>query len=136
MSVFKKLTLSAALVFGVTPAFGAFPSSPSEQLRVFATCAGRLSALEEHQRLFDGPASEKTAAQKRLFDDVISALIDDAVAYGMPRPQALNWQVQAKMAHAMLRQQVTFGTSPTRADAAERVLRVEIEACNGLLLGA
>lgn len=136
MSVLKKLILSAALVLGVTPAFGAFPSSPSEQLRVFATCAGRLSALEEHQRLFDGPASEKTAAQKRLFDDVISALIDDAVAYGMPRPQALNWQVQAKMAHAMLRQQATFGTSPTRTEAAERVLRVEIEACNGLLLGA
>ena len=40
------------------------------------------------------------------------------------------------MAHAMLRQQATFSTSPTRADAAERVLRVEIEACNGLLLGA
>lgn len=136
MSVLRKLILSAALVLGVTPAFGAFPSSPSEQLRVFATCAGRLSALEEHQRLFDGPASEKTAAQKRLFDDVISALIDDAVAYGMPRPQALNWQVQAKMAHAMLRQQATFGTSPSRADAAERVLRVEIAACDGLLLGA
>ncbi len=33
------------------------------QLLQFATCAGRLSALMEHQWLIDGPASERTATE-------------------------------------------------------------------------
>lgn len=112
------------------------PASPTERLQLFATCAGRLSALEEHQRLFDGPASERTAARKRAFDDIIAAMIPAAVDYGMPRMQALAWQVDAKMAHAVLMQQATFGTDDIRRRNAAQTVEIRLSDCDGLLLGA
>ena len=114
----------------------ALPFSPSERVKVFAQCAGRLSALEEHQRLFDGAASERTAQRKRLFDEVIGALIDDAVADGMPRRQALHWQVDAKMAQHVLLQQAYFGTDTRRATLAQQAANTYLNSCDGLLLGA
>lgn len=127
-AVLASLTL-ASTVWGMS-------YSPSERLRIFATCAGRLSALEEHQRLFDGPASEITARQKARFDEIIAALLPHAVDHGMPGRQALAWQIEAKMAQAVLLQRAAFHRDSLLASRARSAARTRLSACDGLLLGA
>lgn len=122
-------------VFLMSDAF-AMPGSASERVKAFAACAGRLSALEENQRLFDGPLSEKTAARKAMFDSLVEATLPDARAEGFSGRQALHWQVDAKMAQAVLLQQSVFGTDPARADEARQLANDYLATCDRLLLGA
>lgn len=136
MGVLKTIFGAALALISANTAVQALPHSPSARVQVFATCAGRLSALEEHQRMFDGPASEVTAKHKATFDDVIAALLPDAHKQGMPRRQALIWQVEAKMSQAVLMQQATFGTDARRVQAAKQAAQARIDECSGLLLGA
>lgn len=126
------LTLAAALAWA--PAAWPVPFSTTERVKVFATCAGRLSALEEHQRLFDGPASEVTARRKAQFDDLIAALLQDAVERGLPGRQALAWQIEAKLALAALMQRVSFGQDPVQVREARGTVRERLRACDRLLL--
>ena len=114
----------------------AMPSTPIERVKVFAACAGRLSALEEQQRLFDGALSEQTAAQKSLFDTLISATLPDARKDGVTGRQALGWQVDAKMAQAVLLQQAVFGTDTDQAQRARRTADQYVKTCKQLILGA
>jgi len=118
-----------------TPGF-CFSLSPQDRLQVFAVCAGRLSALEEQQRMFDGPASERTAAQIRDFEALIEALLPFAVQEGLNGRSVLHWRVDAKMAQAMLLQAAVFGTDPNRADMAQQRADSLLVSCKSLLLGA
>lgn len=111
------------------------PSSPVERLRIFTDCAGRLSALEEQQRMFDGPSSEKTAQLKMVFDDLIAATLPDAQPRGISGKTALHWQVNAKMAQAVLLQTAVFGTSADRAARAGALADQYLTSCRRLILG-
>lgn len=62
-------TFLAALTVGFV---AGSPATADPLLRDFSTCAGRLSALVEHQWLVDGPASESTARQR----DAMLALVE------------------------------------------------------------
>lgn len=81
-------------------------------VRVFAFCAGRLSALMEHQWLTDGPASEAT---RELRDEMLTLVA--AVAAPEEVAAVLGWRVEAKAAHAALLSQAAFATD---ADVARR----------------
>ncbi|MEL6701000.1 MAG: hypothetical protein AAFO58_04885, partial [Pseudomonadota bacterium] len=91
-----------------------FPRSPSERVQVFAMCAGRYSALEEHQRFFDGAASEQAGSIRAEFESLIDAAMPDAVDWGMPQRMALDWRVTAKAAQAQLLHSGTFATNSRR----------------------
>lgn len=89
------------------------PRDPT--LHRFASCAGRLSALMEHQWLTNGPASETTGRQRAE----MLALLDAIMAPDKAR-QVLNWRIEAKAAHAALLTRTTFGTGAAHPDRSGR----------------
>lgn len=121
-----KLALVWLILAGV-PGPGAAGSD--DQLRVFANCAGRLSALMEHQWMFDGPGSEDTAAERALLIDLIEAI--------MPANrgrEVLAWRIDAKMAHAMLLNRAAFSQDPREAVWAARMAERLVGQCRSYLL--
>lgn len=133
----KKTICGAAL--GILMSSGptlAVPATTVERLKVFAECAGRNSALEEQQRLFDGPASEKTAARVQEIESLIEALLPLAQATGTTGRDVLNWRVDAKMAQAVLLQQATFSLNTERARTARQMAQAHLNTCANLFLGA
>lgn len=133
MSGLKTFTLSLCTLCCLASTALGLPNEPAERLKIFADCAGRFSALEEHQRLFDGPLSERTAQQIRYFDDIIAALLPDAA---LPGRKVLAWRIDAKMAQASLLQQATFGTTAPRKARADSLSSQYLQGCSGLLPSA
>lgn len=111
------------------------PRSPAEQVRLFATCAGRLSALMEHQWLVDGPASERTEELRDGFTALIDATLPDARAYGLPAPYAMHWRLTEKAAQAALLQTAQFGTDPMMAARSAAAAEARVAECTALLTG-
>jgi hypothetical protein len=121
----------AAGMVSATP----IPVSPTQQAQVFAVCAGRLSALTEHQWLTDGPASEKTARLRDAFADLLEAVEPEARAAGMPGTSTIAWRVGAKAAERALLDDALFATDPGRRKRAGAAAEANIAACRGLILG-
>ena len=97
---------------------------------MFATCAGRLSALMEHQWMFDGPASEQTALQRAHMIDML-----DAVRPPDQGREVLALRIDAKMAQAALLTRATFNDDPHDKSRAMRLALRRVEECTGVLLG-
>lgn len=99
-------------------------------LRTFATCAGRLSALMEHQWLLSDPAADITARQRAAMLSLVAAL-------GEPEQEgaALAWRIEAKAAQADLLTRARFGTNETTAAQAARRSDELLGLCRSLLLG-
>ncbi|MEL6509801.1 MAG: hypothetical protein AAGK28_15605 [Pseudomonadota bacterium] len=123
---------------GLGPIMGSaqpWPTSPSERVQVFATCAGRLSAFVDHQRTIGGLVPEQLETQRGNFEALLSATIPDAVDYGLPQAQAMDWQIHAKLAQSRLLMRADFyGDAIIKAkarEAAEAFLR----ECDRFLLG-
>lgn len=100
-----------------------------DQLVQFATCAGRMSALMEHQWLMDGPASERTAKEVAAFSDLVQALIapDDV-------RRILAMRIEAKVAQRALLMQADFGHDPRLSALAARRAAKLIGACRAIVL--
>jgi hypothetical protein len=114
-------TFLAALAAGfVTCA----PATADSLLREFAICAGRFSALVEHQWLVDGPASDASAGTR----DSLLALVEAVEGPGMAAT-VMGWRIEAKVAQKALLQRAHFaGDAVAEARAAELV-----QACAGLV---
>ena len=106
----------------------ALPLHAENPEHLFATCAGRLSALTEFQWLTDGPASEQTARER---DAMVS--LAEAAAPAEALPFLIHWRVNAKAAQTALLQRAAFGSDP-EGHAARRAQRL-VSACRALLLG-
>lgn len=111
------------------------PHSPSERARLFATCAGRYSALAEHERMFDGPASEIADKRRAQFDSLLEAVMPDARDWGMPGEMALSWRLTAKMAQAQLLQRSVFQSDAFIAEQSKRAADRFFAECRGHILG-
>ncbi|WP_323042437.1 hypothetical protein [Gemmobacter sp.] len=84
----------------------------------FATCAGRLSAVMEHQWLTDPPSSDRTRdLRARMLDLVAAVEVPDTA------PLALARRVEAKAAHAALLRLATFAGNRAAGDQAARLER-------------
>jgi hypothetical protein len=129
-----RTVLAALAALGATHA-AALPQSSIERARVFADCAGWLLALEEHQRLFDGPASDVTADRRAAFLDLLEAVLPDAEAKGLPSGTALSWRVMARAGQATLLTRATFAEEPHARAPAEAAASARIETCLRLLPG-
>ncbi len=136
MCCLKTYTGACLLFLTFSVAAMGLPASAVERTKIFAACAGRLSALEEHQRLFDGPLSERTAETLSLFNVLIDATLPDAVTIGFSGRDALAWQIDAKMAQAQLLQQAFFGTKPARNLRARDLATRYIQSCEKLIIGS
>lgn len=100
---------------------------PADPLHFFATCAGRMSALMEHQWIVDGPASDLTKQKRQSVLDVLDALTPP----GGER-QVMGWRVEAKAAHATLLAATRHGDPAATARAARRALALQRE-CDAFL---
>jgi hypothetical protein len=114
------------------PAALAFAPAPEglDQVRFFATCAGELSALVEHQWMFDGLASETTMHRRAEVYEILQAV--------MPKGQGrtvLGWQIEAKVAYRALLTRATLGPQDRGAVAAMQRAEVLLGQCNAMLLG-
>ncbi len=120
----------------VSPAAAsAFGDRAVEQVRLFATCAGRLSASIEHVWLIGQGDGSRDAAHRRSFDALIEAVLPDAEAAGLSGKQVWHLRIVAKAAQARLLQTAAFHTDQRRARAAGRLAIRQMSTCEALLLG-
>lgn len=104
--------------------------TPDSATHLFAICAGRLSALREHQWAFDGPASEQTGKDLAAMTDLLAAvsLPEQAVA-------TMALRIEAKLAQRALLTRATLAPDPIIArHVANRAAQL-MSGCTGLLLG-
>ena len=125
MGSLKTFGLALALSLPGSAALPRDPGSP-DMMGVFATCAGRFSALMEFQWLTDGPASDVTATTRAA----MIALAEAATPAGA-EARALHLRIEAKAAQAGLLHAAYF-----RADA-EAAIRADtlLTECRALHLG-
>ena len=126
-------TIAHSLILGFAllgaPASHAQAFDPEQQLQAFATCAGRLSAIMEHQWLFDGAAADQTKVRRAAVLDLIDAIMPPERA-----DDVLHWRIAAKYAQSTLLTRATFNDDAHDAAwAQEQAARLE-RACTGLLL--
>ena len=100
---------------------------PDDPLHFFATCAGRMSALMEHQWLVDGPASDVTKARREAVLDVVASLTPPG-----QEAQVMGWRIEAKAAHAALLAQSRHG-DPVATTRATRHATALQDQCTAFL---
>jgi hypothetical protein len=133
-----RAAIAAAFLLAALPGPGAaegLPQSPSQRLELFETCAGRLSALIEHQWLVEPAASDRTVSLRAEFDALVEAVMPDAVGWGMPAEMPMHWRVAAKAAQADLLATAVFSLDPQRALRARRAAEERLAECDGVLIG-
>ena len=103
---------------------GGGPAFADPLLKDFAVCAGRFSALVEHQWLVDGPASERSAGTR----DGLLALVEAVEGPGMAAT-VLGWRIEAKVGQAQLLSRAYFAQDAVAAERASDLL----QACADLI---
>lgn len=107
----------------------ALAQSQDDQLRFFASCAGRLSAQMEFQWMFDGAASEQTKQQRAGVLEILEAMIPQGRG-----PEVLTWRIEAKQAQAALLTRGIFNENQKDAQMAQRLALRQISECRAVLL--
>lgn len=110
-----------ALTFG---SLVASPAMTDALLRQFSVCAGRYSALVEHQWLVNGPGSE---ASKRQRDSLVALV--EAVVGPDSAGDAMQWRIEAKVAQRALLSRAHFA----RDEVAEKRSAQLLQACADLI---
>lgn len=100
---------------------------PDDPLHFFATCAGRMSALMEHQWIVDGPASDITKAKRQSVLELVEALTPPG-----DEARVMGWRIEAKAAHAALLAATRQGEAAATLRAKRRALALQSE-CDALL---
>jgi len=122
----KTLLAILALVTGLgTPARALEPTP----LQTFAACAGRLSAVMEHQWMFDGSASEVTEIRRAQVLDLLAAVMEPDQGRTV-----LHWRLAAKQAQSVLLTRATFNDDPSDAAWAQQQAIQYERACTSFLL--
>lgn len=104
------------------------PAAAQPLYETFAVCTGRFSAEMEHAWLMGAEAD--TAQDRRA---VFLSLLDAATPQDQRR-HALSVRIDAKLAHAQILTQATFGQGNVRAVWALRRAKIGRDACETLLL--
>lgn len=127
----------AALV-GMSLSAGAttLPQSPSQQAQMFATCIGRLVALEEHLRHSDLNAASKTLATRKHFEALLDAVMPDALSYGMPEHVMWDRRVSAQQAHSLLLTRADYAADGRTMARAKQASVSFIEECQEVVPNA
>ena len=102
----------------------------NDQLRTFATCAGRLSAVMEFQWLLGGDVATRTEQQRAAVVELIGAIMTPEEGRTV-----LHWRVSAKHAQYALLSRATFSSDPVDAAWAADLAERRAMECTALLLG-
>ncbi|MBY6005452.1 hypothetical protein KUV62_16120 [Salipiger bermudensis] len=129
-----KTFLSGALVaLSVASVADAAPAQTAERVRLFASCAGRLSATIEHGWLTNIGDGRTEQRQRRGFEDLIAAILPDAHAAGLDGPRILHQRIAAKFAQAQLLHTASFHRDTRRAAHARELAERELARCTAIL---
>lgn len=112
---------------------GGRPGPDRRAARLFASCAGRLSATIEHGWLTDLGDGAREARLRRGFEDLIAAILPDARAVGLDGPRILHQRIAAKFAQAQLLQTASFHRDTRRAARARLLADRELARCTAIL---
>jgi hypothetical protein len=112
----RHLVICLMMFSQAAPAFAL--GNGSAALHQFAVCAGRFSALMEHQWLVDGPASEQTALHRAAMLSLVEAVQGDGDA-----KQAMHWRITAKVAQAGLLSRAHFAQDAVAARQSDALLQ-------------
>ena len=127
MSSLKRLVVVASmLTFGGQPLL-ALDENP---LDLFAGCAGRLSALMEHQWLFGDARAEITEQQRKSVLELLEATMQPG-----EESYTLALRISAKQARAVLLTRATFNDDPADAAWAAEQSALHESSCRAFLLG-
>lgn len=100
------------------------PLAADPLLRDFSVCAGRYSALVEHQWLVDGPASDVSADRRDAMLELVAAVMPQDMA-----KTAMGWRIEAKVAQRALLDRAFFALD----SAAEKRSAQLLQACADLI---
>ena len=103
---------------------GCGPTQADPLLREFSICAGRFSALVEHQWLADGPASERSAQSRDAMLSLVEAVEEPRMA-----ATVLGWRIEAKVAQRALLDRAYFAQDALAAKRSAQLL----QACADLI---
>jgi hypothetical protein len=118
MKTLARMLLIGCLTLTQAPPAIANPNPDTQLLQQFATCAGRFSALMEHQWLTDGPASDQTAQQRAAMLSLVDAMLDPHDA-----TRAMHWRITAKVAQAALLSRAHFAQDAIAARQSDALLQ-------------
>jgi hypothetical protein len=121
-------TLSCILVLTAAPA-AAVDFAADPQLRFFASCAGRLSALMEHQWNYDTTAVDQTTLHRSEMIDLVSAVMPSDAGRDV-----LLMRVEAKHAQARLLRRAVINRDPDDATWAQLRAEALMRDCTSVLL--
>jgi len=124
----KTILTSLALAW---PATTVSATEADPQLRFFATCAGRLSALMEHQWNHDTAASETTSMQRAEMIALVSSIMPADAGRAV-----LMLRVEAKHAQAGLLRRAVHAKNPDEAAWAQGRSAALVSECTSILLGS
>ncbi|MDV7141955.1 hypothetical protein R3X27_04585 [Tropicimonas sp. TH_r6] len=97
----------------------------------FASCAGRLTALMQHQWLLSESGSDQTEAWRATMIDLLDAALPGGAQAGR---EALRYRLAARQAHAALLSRASFNDSRRDAGWAKRRAEAEIAQCQALMI--
>lgn len=132
----RPLVAAAFLILSMSATFASSLSSPLDQARAFATCAGRFAAMATRQSAEHDPAHELTRRIEADFEMLLDATLPgDRIAAGSDRRAALHWRVAgwSEIAALMRRQYDPRGDARSVARA-ERDLHRRLATCRALIL--
>lgn len=103
--------------------------SADDQLRSFAICAGRFSALLDHERLMENGAPDLVRSDRISMLELLDAVMPaDRVR------EVLSWRINAKAAQAALLTRATFSNDAPDAAWAQQQSDRLVAECRAYLL--
>jgi hypothetical protein len=131
------LRVAFAALIALPTGAQAGPVSPDqvEQIRTFATCAGRMMAVRDHLALFGGPEVNRAEAAREAHVAVLDALLETALTDGLDGRRVTAWRVDARAAQAAVLTQADFGTTLEARQRARAASARHVAACDRLILG-
>ena len=121
-------TLSCILALSAAPA-AALDGAADPQLRFFASCTGRLSALMEHQWNYDMAAVDQTTLYRSEMIELVSAIMPADAGRDV-----LLMRVEAKHAQASLLRRAVMSRDPSDANWAKSRAEALLQDCTSVLL--
>lgn len=124
----KLKTLFTVFLLGAAPA-AALTTSDDPQLRFFATCTGRLSALMEFQWTYDTASADKTQSHRSEMITLVNAVMPADAGRDV-----LLLRIDAKHAQASLLRRAVINADPSDAAWAQARADEMLTECLSVLL--
>ena len=130
---FRALFLALSLTLPNSAWAMALPESLEERATIFAECAGRMLALQEHHSMFDGEIADQAKRMREMFLDLLEAVERDALDAGMPPGRLLEYRIMGRVDQKSLLRMSAFSDDPRARGPAAATAEFKLSLCKGLI---